>query len=380
MMRNNRLAFGKTQMRRIVCGISLAALGAGLGACGRGTTEEPPRIRPVRYQEIVIGGGERVRHFSGTAQASRESKLSFRVSGIVDRLGVKVGQRVEAGALIARLDSRDYELEVGRAKAELSLEEAKLRNAAAEFERVKDLYENDNASLTALDAARANFETAKALVAAATQALELANARVGYTRLTAPVAGFIGSIYAERNEIVGPGQVIATLNSGSRPEVEISIPEALIARIREGDAATVTFDAIPGETLEATVTEVAVASGDGRTTFPVTVVLDELHESLRSGMAAEVGLTFGSSGARPPTLVPAVAVGEDEEGRFVFVVEDIEDGIGTARRREVVTGELVTSGLEILAGLRDGDILVVRGLNHLADGMPVRLLEERQLR
>jgi RND family efflux transporter MFP subunit len=367
----------KTNVVLVVC---FAAAMCGLGGCGREEPDRAPRIRPVRCLQVVAGRPERARWFSGTSQAGQHAGLSFRVSGVIKRLSIKVGDRVEAGTVVASLDAQEYELEVGRAEAQLSREVARLRSASAEYDRTKDLYESSNASLTSLDAARANFETARASVDAARLTLEMAMTRLGYTRLQAPVAGYITSIRTEENEIVGPGQVVATLASGFRPEVQVSIPEALIARIQEGDRTIVTFDAIPGEEYGATVSEVGVATDDGRTTYPVTVILDEKPDGVRSGMAAEVGFTFPVPGEEATIIVPAVAVGEDGAGRFVFVVDDIEGMVGTARRRGVKTGQLATGGLEIREGLRDGDILVIRGVNTIADGTQVRLLAERQPR
>ncbi len=185
-------------------------LAAGLLGCGQEAQESGPRIRPVRYQEVEASGAARVRTFSGTAQASQESNLSFRVGGAVERIAVEVGDRVEAGTEIAALDPRDYELTAGQSEAQLSREEANLRSASANFDRTKSLYENNNASLTDLDGARARFESGEASVNAAKQALELARSRLTYTHLKAPVDGSIAAIRVEENENVSAGQVVAT--------------------------------------------------------------------------------------------------------------------------------------------------------------------------
>ncbi len=364
----------KKTRRLIGLGFCVAA---GLSGCGQDAPESGPRIRPVRYQEVEVSGAVRVRTFSGTSQASQETDLSFRVGGVVERIAVEVGNRVEAGTEIAALDPRDYQLTVGQSEAQLSREEANLRSASADFDRTKALYENKNASLADMDAARARFESAEATVRAARQALELARSHLTYTRLRAPVDGSIAVVRVEENENVRAGQVVAILASGSYPEVQVSIPEALITQIREGSATRVTFSAIPGGDFQATVTEVGVTTSGGRTTFPVTVRLDEASEQIRSGMAAEVAFSLSSPGAEYSIVVPAVAVGEDDAGRFVFIVEDVEGEVGTAYRRTVRVGELGTSGMEIVEGLEAGDLLVVRGINRLADGTPVRLLPGR---
>ncbi len=112
------------------------------------------------------------------------------------------------------------------------------------------------------------------------------------------------------------------------------------------------------------------------TTFPVTVRLSEAAENLRPGMAARVVLQLGDEDARLRFLVPAVSVGEDRQGRFVFVVREDGPGRGRVERRNVTIGDFTAGGeIEVFEGLRDGDRVVTRGVSKIADGMSVRLPE-----
>ncbi len=90
-------------------------------------------------------------------------------------------------------------------------------------------------------------------------------------------------------------------------------------------------------------------------------------------MAAEVAFNFQATDNRERFLVPPFAVGEDREGRFVFVVEPQESGLGTVRRRAVTVGELTSDGLEILSGLADGEEVVTAGVTKITDGLTVRI-------
>ena len=138
-------------------------------------------------------------------------------------------------------------------------------------------------------------------------------------------------------------------------------------------AVSVTFDAAPGRQFAARVTEVGVSAAQGGATFPVTARLEEESNTVLPGMAAEVVFRFGARDGRPRIRVPASAVLEDREGRFAFVVEPAENGLGTVHRREVTVGELGSDGLEILSGLADGDRVVTAGVTKIQDGMTVRL-------
>jgi RND family efflux transporter MFP subunit len=345
-----------------------------LPGCGGEEPDAAPVLRPVRAQQIYSTGGSRARSFSGSSRAGVETRLSFKVGGTLQRLAVKVGDEVAAGALIAEIDPKDYRLRLEEADASLKRQQAQLRSYTASYERIRGLYENGHTSLNELDQARASFETAQAAVRSSEKALELARSQLESTTLTAPVPGSIADVDVEANENVQPGQVVAVLTSGSQPEVEVSVPENLITQIREGASVQVTFDAIPDRRFAATVTEVAVAAMGVATTFPVTVRLQESDDAIRPGMAAEVSFSFESSGDRERILVPPSAVGEDREGRFVFVVTGVADGVGTAARRTVEVGELTGEGLEVVSGLENGDLLVTAGVTKLADGRQVKLL------
>lgn len=345
-----------------------------------GCVEEQPQpeiLRPVRSQEVFASGSSRVRTFSGTARAGRETQLSFRVSGRVDRLSVEVGDSVRAGHLIARLEPRDFEIAVRRAEADLAQTRATSRNADADLERVRGLWENSNASQSDLDQAMARAESAEAEVDGAIQQLEAARRQLGYTELRSPVNGSIASVDIEVSENVTQGQSVVMLTSGSRPEVEVAIPGILIAQIREGDAVTVGFDALPGTTFGAVVTEVGVAATGAATTFPVKVRLSRDSRDVRSGMAANVSFNFAAGDDRERIYLPSHAVGGDRDGRFVFLLEPADEpGTGIVRRTPVEVGELTRDGLEILSGISEGQQVVTAGVRRLTDGQRVKLLSE----
>ena len=125
--------------------------------------------------------------------------------------------------------------------------------------------------------------------------------------------------------------------------------------------------------LPARVTEVGVAVTGAASTFQVTVRLDESDPGIRSGMAAEVTFRVQSA-AGEIIIVPGVAVGEDDRGRFVYVVERGDGGSAVVRRRSVEVGRLV-EGIEIVNGLEPGELIVTAGVRRLSEGMVVRYEE-----
>lgn len=362
--------------RPILCLLSLT-LAAVLAGCGEEPPEAPPELRPVRTVVVERSDAGVNRTLAGVARARVESRLSFRVPGTVDSVDVALGDRVRHRQVLARLDPTDYELRVEEAEAGLAQAQAGLRRAEADYERVRALYENNNASKGELDAARAGAESAQAQVESGAKRLEQARQQVGYTVLRAPSDGAIAKVSLEVNENVGAGQQVFLLTAGAEPEIEVAVPEVLIANVSVGQPVEVRFDALPARRLAARVSEVGVAVTGSSSTFQVIVNMTDAAPEVRPGMAAEVTFNFaGNHGDQ--ILVPGVAIGEDRDGRFVFVLERGEGGTGVARRRSVRIGEPSEGlgGIEVLDGLDEGEEVITAGVRRLSDGMAVKTLAD----
>ncbi len=346
-----------------------------LGACGESDDAVEERLRPVRYVSVSDDSVFRDRSFSGTSKSSRESRLSFKVSGTIIDLPVQIGQRLNAGDLIAEIDSASYVLQAQQAQASLVEAQANDRRADANYERTRGLYANDNASLNDLEAARAQAESASAIVASANKALEIARLNVSYTRLSADTDCFIASLDVEINENVASGQQVAVVSCGEEFEVTLNLPESVIGSIDEYTPVSIRFGAIPGEVFSGVISEVAVASAAGSAAFPVVISVNGSHPSLRSGLAADVTFQFDSAPDQGGVVVlPVSAVINGPDGTFVFVAEPAEtEGEAIVRRRAVALGELSQSGIEVLDGLQVGDRVVTAGVSVVRDGQRVLL-------
>ena len=205
-----------------------------------GKKEKPAEIlRPVRYEKVIMYGGEQSRTFSGVSKAGIETNLSFKVGGTINRLNVKDGDQIRAGQLIAVLDDTDYILQLDQTKANLTQAEVQMQNAKSTYDRMSKLYETGSVSVNDYEQAKAAYESANAGVSSARKQVQLAEQRVNYTRLRAPIAGRVANLNAEINENIMAGFTIITLTSGSDIEVTVGIPEAFIAMVNEGDVVEV---------------------------------------------------------------------------------------------------------------------------------------------
>ena len=335
--------------------------------------EEPEIIRPVRY--VVVEGSDAAtqRTYSGVAKAGQESRLSFQVSGQVLSVPVNVGEVVEKGQTIARMDPADFALQLQNAQASAAQSRAQERNAKATYERTRALYENQNASRQDLDADRTAYESMRAGLLSANQTIRLRQRQLGYTHLKAPEPGTLATVDIEVNEYVQAGMLVATLLAGEQIEVSVSVPASIIRSINKGAEALARFDSLDGRGLRGTVTEVGVSSAAGATTFPITVRLTEGQDLVRAGMTADVTFVLAASKNGPKYALPASAVGEDRTGRFVFKVEPGEDGLGIVHRSPVEVGQLLSDGVEIYAGVEPGDLVVTAGVSRIYDGLQVRM-------
>lgn len=356
---------------RILCSILLLLC----LACGTETVVQEEIVRPVRYEIVGQAQSATVRRFSGTAHAGTETRLSFRVSGIVKEVPLKSGQRVKKGDLIAVLDDADVRLQVEQAKSAEVNARSNMDTAKANLNRVKGLYENNNVALSEYEAAKNQFAAARSSYDSSRKSTRLQESQMKYFKLHAPMDGIIGSIQVERNENVSAGQQIAELNSEGDMEIRVGLPEAWISRAKTGDPATVTFTALPDKTFEGTVSEVSYAIDQGNQTYPVTITLAETSVDVRPGMVAEAALDLREEVGGDGLIVPAVAVAEDAGGQYVYLVTPAEAGMGTVARRPVEVGRLTNSGFEIISGLEAGDMVVTAGVNNIRDGLKVKLFQ-----
>jgi RND family efflux transporter MFP subunit len=343
-----------------------------VSACGKSDDAVEEMLRPVRYITVTDASVFRDRSFSGTSKSSRESRLSFKVSGTVINVPVQIGQRLNAGDLITEIDPASYVLQAQQAQASLVEAQANSRRAAANYERTKGLYANDNASLNDLESARAQAESAGAQVRAASKALEIARLNVSYTKLTADTDCSIASLDIEVNENVAAGQQVAAVSCGDAFEVTLDLPESLIGSVNATTPVTVRFGSIPDQEFGGVISEVAVSLAAGSAAFPIVIKIAESHPSLRSGLAADVTFQFDSAADKGRVVVPVTAVINDPDGTFVFVAELAEiDDEAIVRRRAVTLGELSQFGIEVIAGLSVGDRVVTAGVSVIRDGQRV---------
>jgi multidrug efflux system membrane fusion protein len=330
-------------------------------------------VRPVKYEEVTYLGGDKSRVFSGTAKTEKIINLSFRSSGIITMLDMKLGQKVKKGQLLGKLDNVSARLNYESAIEQKNSSESQMNTAKLNLNRVRKLYEKGSASLSDYEDAKNSYRTAVASFESAKRSVAIQQDQIQFGYLYAPEDGVIASVIAEIDENVSPGQQIGVLNAGTAIEISLGLPESLINMVKKDMQVRVDFTAIPNEDFEAVVTEVAPALDVNTSTYPVTVQIKDSDERIKSGMASNVFFEFKEDTINENMLVvPASAVGENSEGRFVFLVEG-EDVKAVVKKHIIQIGELTPQGFEVKAGLKKGQKVATAGLQTLLDGQEVRI-------
>jgi RND family efflux transporter MFP subunit len=338
-----------------------------LGLLAGGCSDEPPPpaevVRPVKAVKIADYAGFFERSFPGKATATREVDLAFDVAGTLVERPVDIGDALRAGALVAKVDQRDF---LARVKAA----EAELNKAAANFERAEKLIEQDFISKTEYDRLEAAKEVAESALLVARKAL-------GDSVLKAPFDGVITNLYVENFQAVRPKQPVARLLDNSRIELVVSIPEQYISLVPQVRDLRVRFEAFKEIEIPAQVKEIGKEASAATRTYPVTLIMDQPDGvEILPGMAgvargsAEIPAAQGSQ----RLIVPVTAVFSPEatEQSYVWV---IDEAAMTVARRPVEVAGLNDTGVTIAEGLQPGEWIAVAGVHYLAEGQKVRMLD-----
>lgn len=354
-------------MKKVIL-ISMFVFGLFLSGCKEKPHPVEEVLRPVKTMQVGESDSSRQWVFSGTAEDALRSDLSFRVGGkIISFPGDQIGRKFRAGEVIAHLDPADYELEVRQSESNLEQVRANYIRAKADVDRISQLYERKVVSKSELDQAEADFKSFKAQLNASSKMLDIARKRLKYTVLRAPFDGWVGAVNANVHQNVQSGQVVVEFNAGKQMKMYIALPDTLISDISEGENVLVTFDALPGKVMKGVIMEVGIGSNEGAS-FPVKVYLDNSEQLVRSGMSGNVKFPGRSTSNSSVFVAPSAIVGSPDGSKHVWVVKNGS----TVKRRDVEVGSLAKQGVQVLKGLSAGDIVVIRGVHSLKDGMQVR--------
>lgn len=323
--------------------------GAGDGDAASTAPEAVPvEVAPVARRSIAAS-------YSGTAalEARGEAQVVAKTSGIALQVLAEVGQHVKAGQTLVRIDRDRATLQVAQASSQVSKLEANYRRAL-------QLAEQKMVSANDVDQLRYDLANAR-------DQLRLAQLELSYGNVTAPISGVVASRDIKPGNFVQINSPIFTVVDLSRLEATLNVPEREIEKIEPGQPVEMTIDALPGRTFAGRVDRVAPVVDAGSGTFRVVLAFDG-DGALQPGMFGRIRIRYDQRA--DALVIPREALLEDEGNPAVFAVRG-----GKAVRVPVQLGYDDGPWVEVRAGLKDGDRLVVAGKAALRDGSAVKVLD-----
>jgi RND family efflux transporter MFP subunit len=327
-----------------------------LASCSK-EKEEIELVRPVRTIRLEEASDIAGRIFPGRAEALLAVDIAFEVSGQLTDRPIQVGDNVNEGQMLAKLDPRDYANRVESAKS-------RLERATTFLERIKKAVEGGAVSQQQLTDAQAQFDIAGSNLNIELKAL-------ADTKIQAPFGGTISAIYVENHSNIESKQAILRLMDLSEIELKIDIPEKLIMLVTQVKDITVTFDAFPNQPVPATVKEIGKEASASTRTFPVTLVMKQPKDfTILPGMT---GQATGKGGNGPTEVgvfqVPGSAIIEEAGKQFVWVVNEKSM---TVTRKPITPKGSNRLGM-LIHGLEKGQLLVTAGVHNLNEGQTIKV-------
>jgi len=386
--------------------IALSSFAAACGGKQEASTEKPAVVQGVRVEKIVPAEVDDFYEASGTVRSKTTTVISSKIMGAVTSMRVAEGDRVRAGQLLIEIENRDAAAQLQKAQAGLreaeeslgevdqSIEAAKSARAAADagrqlalatYNRYQTLLERKSISQQEFDEVRAKRQVADAEAERAERMLQMvtarrnqvraridqakadiANAQVyfGYGRIYSPISGLVTAKTTELGSTAAPGAPLLTIENGDSYRLEANVEESKFGRIRRGDRALVTIEALGLRDVEARVDEIVPTADPSSRSYVVKVDLPG-RELIRSGV---YGTARFAMGKKESLLIPEKSIIRRGQLVGVYVVDDS----GAAHLRLIRTGKRYGDSLETLSGVNAGESIAVEGVARLSDGSRVR--------
>ena len=336
---------------------------------GQTQADASTATRPVAVEVVPAVRADLTEFVSavGTITAMKDVMVSSETAGRITAVPVRVGDVVRRGQTLVQVDDELRVIAVDQAKAQLQAAETNRKKSKRDYERSEALARAGDVADVELEGYRLAYHSSEAQFAAARAALKLAQRQFDDTKIKAPIAGVVALCNVEAGEMVSPGREVANIVDLTSVKVKLGIPEEEIGKIRLRQPATLRVDARPGVTIQGTVYTVGskTETSTGHS-YPVEVIVQGKDAAqLRAGMFAKAEIHARS--AKGAVAIAKESIINTDASPAVFVVEN-----GVARLRPVTLGIRAGDRLEVVSGLKTGELVVSFGQKSLKDGSAVQ--------
>ncbi|MEN1925554.1 efflux RND transporter periplasmic adaptor subunit [Luteimonas qiangzhengi] len=328
-----------------------------------GGSAAPADATPVVVAQVAQAEFADVITAAGNARANESVAVTSKVADIVKQVLFDSGDFVESGQLLAELV--DTEEAAARNEVRTTLVEAERRHA-----RMAELAESGYVAAQLRDEAESDAKRAQAQLIAV-------EARMTDRKIRAPFSGVVGLRNITAGERIGTDTVIATLNDVSLIKVDFAVPERFLSTVEVGQRVNARVAAYPDEVFSGQVTSIDNQVDRASRSVAVRAEIPNGDDRLVPGMLLSVEVRRDQ---RQRPAIPESALMRQADQAYVFVVQEQSEGEGTAhiaQRREVDVGLRANGQVEVLAGLRAGELVVSDGTHRTRDGAIVRVSEHR---
>lgn len=339
-----------------------------LAACGSGEEPVADPVRPVRVVTVVKHEGGETLSLTGQIQAQDEVSLAFRIDGrMVERL-VNVGDQVEAGQPIARLDPEPARNALRTAQANLNAAMGQQTLARNDYERQETLLGQGWTTRARYDTAAQALKAAAAQVDSAQAQFDTAQDHLGYTELVADGAGTVTARGAEPGEVVAAGRMIVHLARRDGRDAVFDVPAPVFRIAPANSVVTVALTSDPAVQAMGRVREVAPQADPVTRTFTVRVGLQDPPDAMRLGSTVNGSIQVGGVGGFE---IPATALTQANRQPAVWIVDQ---ATSTVALRNIDLERYDLARVIVARGLEADEIVVTAGVQALRPGQKVRML------
>jgi RND family efflux transporter MFP subunit len=322
----------------------------------------------VQVENVEAQSIDNLSELSGTLEPIEEATVSFEVSGTVESLNLKEGSNVNAGEILARVDSRNYDLQAQQAGNQLQSAETAYNQAASDFKRYESLYNAGAISQSDYEKAKYNLDVAQNGVNSATTAQQQSELALSKTSLKSPINGVIITKYISIGQLIAAGTPAYKIGNTDKLKVNLLVPDSQISAWKIGDQTSVKLYA---ESITGEVTNIFPATAENTGGITVEVTVDNAQHKWYSGQVVTCSYNSGSGTA---IYVPNEAViSNGSSSAYVFILKNDE-----AVKTPVTIGTIKNNLLEIKSGLNANDQLITKGADRLSDGDKVKVVESEK--
>lgn len=348
--------------------------------------EPAPQPKPVvTVHKVGPYRGDPGVRYSADIKPYTQVNLAFRVGGYIEdiltvpddtgrtRL-IQEGDKVRAGAVMARLRPTEYAATVSQARAGLAEAEASYAQSGLDLERIEKLYALDSVSKSEFDTAATKMRLAQAKVESSKAVVRQAEINLADCDLKVPADTTVISRNIEIGSLVGAGGVGFILADTTRLKAVFGVPDVRLGALKLGDELAIRTEAWPDEEFKGKITRVSPSADTKSRVFDVEVTLDNPRDRLKIGMIASLTVPERHTDG-PVLVVPVGAViraGSGDDAYGVMIVDRVGED-GTARLRRIGIGKAYGNMIAVTEGLKEGELVIPGGASLIADGEAVRI-------